>query len=41
VRARLTLELLASQPEDRVLELGFGPGVALARAAELAGLAYS
>jgi len=31
-----TLELLAIQREDRVLEIGFGPGFALARALELA-----
>jgi SAM-dependent methyltransferase len=31
-----TLSLLEIQPEDRVLEVGFGPGFALARAAELA-----
>jgi ubiquinone/menaquinone biosynthesis C-methylase UbiE len=31
-----TLSLLGIQPEDRVLEVGFGPGFALARAAELA-----
>jgi ubiquinone/menaquinone biosynthesis C-methylase UbiE len=31
-----TLSLLEIQPEDRVLEVGFGPGFALSRAAELA-----
>jgi SAM-dependent methyltransferase len=31
-----TLEILSIEPEDRVLELGFGPGFALARAAVLA-----
>lgn len=31
-----TLEILGVQPEDRVLELGFGPGFALAHAAQLA-----
>jgi SAM-dependent methyltransferase len=31
-----TLELLEIQPDDRVLEIGFGPGFALAKAAELA-----
>jgi ubiquinone/menaquinone biosynthesis C-methylase UbiE len=31
-----TLELLDVRPEDRVLEVGFGPGLAVARAAELA-----
>jgi SAM-dependent methyltransferase len=31
-----TVELLDIRPEDRVLEVGFGPGLALARAAELA-----
>jgi SAM-dependent methyltransferase len=31
-----TLELLEIRPEDRVLEVGFGPGLAVARAAELA-----
>jgi SAM-dependent methyltransferase len=35
-RSRRTLELLRIQPEDRVLEIGFGPGLALAWAAELA-----
>jgi len=28
-----TLELLDVRPEDRVLEVGFGPGLAVARAA--------
>lgn len=36
VRSRRTLELLAIQAADRVLEIGFGPGLALAWAAELA-----
>jgi len=31
-----TLELLDIRPEDRVLEVGFGPGLAVARAADLA-----
>jgi SAM-dependent methyltransferase len=31
-----TLELLDIRPKDRVLEVGFGPGLAVARAAELA-----
>src|SRR5512138_1099995 len=31
-----TVELLDIQPSDRVLEIGFGPGLAVARAAELA-----
>jgi len=31
-----TVELLDIQPDDRVLEVGFGPGLAVARAAELA-----
>lgn len=31
-----TVELLDIRPEDRVLEVGFGPGLAVARAAELA-----
>jgi SAM-dependent methyltransferase len=31
-----TLELLDLRPEDRVLEVGFGPGLAVERAAELA-----
>ncbi len=31
-----TLELLEVEPVDRVLEIGFGPGFAVARAAELA-----
>ena len=35
-RSRRTLDLLAIQPSDRVLEIGFGPGIALAWAAELA-----
>lgn len=36
VRNARTLELLEIRPEDRVLEVGFGPGLAVARAAELA-----
>jgi ubiquinone/menaquinone biosynthesis C-methylase UbiE len=36
VRNRRTVELLDVQPEDRVLEVGFGPGLAVARIAELA-----
>ena len=36
VRNLRTLELLDVRPEDRVLEVGFGPGLAVARAAELA-----
>jgi len=35
-RSRRTLELLEIQPHDRVLEIGFGPGLALAWAAEIA-----
>jgi cyclopropane fatty-acyl-phospholipid synthase-like methyltransferase len=35
-RSRRTLDLLGIEPEDRVLEIGFGPGVALAWAAERA-----
>jgi SAM-dependent methyltransferase len=35
-RSRRTLELLGIRPDDRVLEIGFGPGVALVWAAELA-----
>lgn len=31
-----TLELLDLRPDDRVLEIGFGPGLAVARAAQLA-----
>jgi ubiquinone/menaquinone biosynthesis C-methylase UbiE len=31
-----TVELLDIRPDDRVLEVGFGPGLAVARAAELA-----
>lgn len=31
-----TVELLGIQPSDRVLELGFGPGVSIAAASELA-----
>jgi SAM-dependent methyltransferase len=36
VRSSWTLELLDIQPDDRVLELGFGPGVAIAAASSLA-----
>lgn len=36
VRNLRTVELLDIRPEDRVLEVGFGPGLAVARAAELA-----
>ncbi len=36
VRNLRTLELLDIQPADSVLEVGFGPGLAVARAAELA-----
>jgi ubiquinone/menaquinone biosynthesis C-methylase UbiE len=36
LRNARTLDLLDIQPEDRILEVGFGPGVAVARAAELA-----
>lgn len=35
-RNRRTLDLLALRPEDRVLEIGFGPGLALGWAAERA-----
>jgi len=35
-RSMKTLEALGIEPEDRVLEIGFGPGFALTRAAELA-----
>jgi ubiquinone/menaquinone biosynthesis C-methylase UbiE len=35
-RAYWTLSLLDVQPTDRVLEIGFGPGVAIERAGELA-----
>jgi ubiquinone/menaquinone biosynthesis C-methylase UbiE len=35
-RSVRTLELLNIRPEDRVLEVGFGPGLAVARAAERA-----
>lgn len=31
-----TLALVDIQPDDRVLEIGFGPGIAIERAAELA-----
>ncbi len=34
LRSVRTLELLNIRPEDRVLEVGFGPGLAVARAAE-------
>jgi ubiquinone/menaquinone biosynthesis C-methylase UbiE len=36
LRSSRTLDLLDIRPEDRVLEVGFGPGLAVARAAELA-----
>lgn len=36
LRNSRTLDLLDIRPEDRVLEVGFGPGLAVARAAELA-----
>jgi ubiquinone/menaquinone biosynthesis C-methylase UbiE len=36
VRNSRTVDLLDIRPEDRVLEVGFGPGLAVARAAELA-----
>jgi len=36
LRSVRTLELLNIRPEDRVLEVGFGPGLAVARAAERA-----
>jgi SAM-dependent methyltransferase len=35
-RNRRTVELLGIEPQDRVLEVGFGPGLAVARAAQLA-----
>jgi ubiquinone/menaquinone biosynthesis C-methylase UbiE len=35
-RAAWTISLLGIQPFDRVLEIGFGPGVAIARAGRLA-----
>jgi len=35
-RSALTLERLDISPDDQVLEIGFGPGLAIARAAELA-----
>ena len=35
-RSMLTLDLLDIQSEDYVFEIGFGPGLAIARAAELA-----
>jgi ubiquinone/menaquinone biosynthesis C-methylase UbiE len=35
-RIRWTLGLLDIQPSDRVLEIGFGPGVAIAQASQLA-----
>jgi ubiquinone/menaquinone biosynthesis C-methylase UbiE len=35
-RSMRTLALLEVRPEDRVLEVGFGPGLAIERAAELA-----
>jgi ubiquinone/menaquinone biosynthesis C-methylase UbiE len=36
LRNRRTVELLEIRQEERVLEIGFGPGLAIARAAELA-----
>jgi ubiquinone/menaquinone biosynthesis C-methylase UbiE len=36
LRSRWTLQLLDIQPKDWVLEVGFGPGLAVAHAAELA-----
>jgi SAM-dependent methyltransferase len=36
LRNARTVDLLDIRPEDRVLEVGFGPGLAVARAAELA-----
>lgn len=36
LRSLRTVELLNIRPEDRILEIGFGPGLAIARAAELA-----
>jgi ubiquinone/menaquinone biosynthesis C-methylase UbiE len=36
VRNRRTVELLDVKPQDRVLEVGFGPGLAVAHVAELA-----
>src|SRR5262249_18991048 len=36
VRSLRTLELLDIRPQDRVLEVGFGPGLAIARAAQIA-----
>jgi ubiquinone/menaquinone biosynthesis C-methylase UbiE len=36
LRNSRTLDLLNIRPEDRILEVGFGPGVAVAGAAELA-----
>lgn len=33
-----TLDLLGIRPEDRILEVGFGPGLAVARAAKLAAM---
>src|SRR5262249_12503284 len=35
-RNRRTIELLDIQPDDRVLEIGFGPGLAIEMAARLA-----
>ena len=46
-RSHWTLELLDLQPSDRVLEIGFGPGIALERASSIvtdglvAGVEYS
>jgi SAM-dependent methyltransferase len=36
LRNARTLDLLEIRPEERILEIGFGPGLAVARAAELA-----
>jgi SAM-dependent methyltransferase len=36
LRSLRTLELLNIRPQDRVLEIGFGPGLAIARASQLA-----
>lgn len=35
VRSSRTIDLLDLRPEDRILEVGFGPGLAVARAAEI------
>jgi SAM-dependent methyltransferase len=34
-RNEWTLELLSLEPEDRLLEIGFGPGIAIAKASEI------